>query len=108
MAETHNTKQLYFDNNTKEETNDASFETDLSFSSDIPISSQAKLIRPKASEHLFHFPIGLQEKYQKIFQEVEKIIEELQDKINFVSVRDDCSIKPKSVTLVMPIRKKTH
>ena len=108
MVESQATTQFYSDIYLKEEMIDASLETDLSFSSDKARSSLAKLIRPKDTKHLLSFPLGLEEKYQKIFHRVEQIIEEIQDKGNFVSVRDDCSINPKPVMLAMPIRKQTH
>lgn len=108
MVETLNIKQVYFESAVKLETSDASFETDLSFSSDKVRSSQTKPIRPKDTEHLFNFPKGLETSYEKLFNKVEQIIEEIQNKVNFANIRDDCSVKPKSVMLVMPIRKKTQ
>ena len=108
MVETLKIKQVYFESAVKSETSDASFETDLSYSSDKVRSSQTKIIRPKDTKHLFNFPNGLESSYEKLFNKVEEIIEEIQNKVNFASVRDDCSVKPKSVMLLMPIRKKSQ
>ena len=67
-----------------------------------------KVLRPQDSKYLFELPSDQQiDSYNQIFPRIMNIIQELQETLPKVSIRDDYSLQPKAVSLRMPLKRNT-
>lgn len=108
MAEYELTEENKKLNNELSENCRCSLETNSSISNENLLNTRNSCFSPHSHQFVFEFPSEETiDKYSKMSPALEQTLSYLEETMNRVNIRDDCSIQPNSVILRFPKRRNT-